>query len=398
LQALVGFVECEGDTPEGAMPSSITLNDRFGSSIECRIERVAKLPLTESGTVDITRLLSDTSQERRVRKDPETPTEIALVKIWRDLLQVTDIGTEDNFFELGGDSLLAVQLVAAIGKAFGTKVPASAVFHAPTIAKLAAQLGGEPRTSDWFSLVPIRTAGSKPALFVVQSVSWNLVRHLDPDQPVYVLNYGVGAKSTKDMLKLPNSLLELAVQYVKEMLAVQSSGPYFIIGHSGAGLIAYEIAQQLTKLGHRVGLLGLVDTFDSREQRRRSALARKMKLMMLVDMPLKDSAILIHRRIWGRLQAIAFKIFGDKSQVELATRSQHLCDAYIPESYQGHAVYWKCTRQSRLEPPSYDEEKWGALVNGGIEVHAVPCRHYEIMREPHVSAVAEVINRYCADA
>jgi thioesterase domain-containing protein len=52
----------------------------------------------------------------------------------------------------------------------------------------------------------------------------------------------------------------LAAHYIEELRTVQPNGPYFLIGYSWGGLVAYEIAQQLTANGEVVELVALVDT------------------------------------------------------------------------------------------------------------------------------------------
>ncbi|WP_162887039.1 phosphopantetheine-binding protein, partial [Pseudomonas syringae] len=42
---------------------------------------------------------------------PEGDTEMAIARIWQDLLQLEQVGRHDHFFELGGHSLLAVKLI-----------------------------------------------------------------------------------------------------------------------------------------------------------------------------------------------------------------------------------------------------------------------------------------------
>ncbi|MFE9694029.1 SDR family NAD(P)-dependent oxidoreductase [Micromonospora sp. NPDC005806] len=62
----------------------------------------------------------------------------AIAAVWRDNLGVDDIGVDDDFFELGGNSLVAVQLIAAMRKAVGVRLPMRSLFERPTIAELAA--------------------------------------------------------------------------------------------------------------------------------------------------------------------------------------------------------------------------------------------------------------------
>jgi aspartate racemase len=69
---------------------------------------------------------------------PATPTEIALAKIWSEVLGVKQIGLHDNFFELGGHSLLATKMVSRIRSAYPIDLTLVSLFENPTLAGLAA--------------------------------------------------------------------------------------------------------------------------------------------------------------------------------------------------------------------------------------------------------------------
>jgi acyl carrier protein len=53
----------------------------------------------------------------------------------------------DNFFLLGGSSFLGIQVIARVREKFGVEVPLRALFEAPTIADLSAQIA-QLRASD----------------------------------------------------------------------------------------------------------------------------------------------------------------------------------------------------------------------------------------------------------
>ena len=76
-------------------------------------------------------------REARPLTPPGTPTEVDLLRLWRQLLPVDRIGADDSFFELGGHSLLATRLMSRVRAAFGVEVPLRRLFEAPTISGLA---------------------------------------------------------------------------------------------------------------------------------------------------------------------------------------------------------------------------------------------------------------------
>ncbi|GKT26982.1 type I polyketide synthase [Acidovorax sp. SUPP3334] len=68
---------------------------------------------------------------------PDGDLEEALAEVWRDMLGMDRVGVHDNLFELGGDSLLAIQLLARVRKAYAVELHPASFFKAPTLSALA---------------------------------------------------------------------------------------------------------------------------------------------------------------------------------------------------------------------------------------------------------------------
>src|SRR5262249_20133564 len=104
---------------------------------------LSELPLTKNGKVDKRSLPApeDSGPEQPQLLAPRTQTESALVEIWRELLDRTEVSIKDNFFHIGGHSLLAMQMISRIVRDFGVELPVSAVFEYPTIEGLAELIG-----------------------------------------------------------------------------------------------------------------------------------------------------------------------------------------------------------------------------------------------------------------
>ncbi|MEH1016838.1 SDR family NAD(P)-dependent oxidoreductase [Micromonospora sp. CPCC 206060] len=71
---------------------------------------------------------------------PMTELEATIAQVWREGLGVDVVGVDDDFFALGGNSLVAVQLIAAMRKATGVRLPMRSLFETPTVAGLAARI------------------------------------------------------------------------------------------------------------------------------------------------------------------------------------------------------------------------------------------------------------------
>lgn len=84
--------------PDYMVPKQYVILDVFPTNSNGKVDR-ARLPEPEE-------YLTITSEF----KPAETRNQKILVEIWKDLLEVEDIGIQDNFFEYGGDSIKALQL------------------------------------------------------------------------------------------------------------------------------------------------------------------------------------------------------------------------------------------------------------------------------------------------
>ena len=125
--------------PEAMVPASVT--------------RLAAFPLTPNRKID-RKALPEPEVSRPV--PPQRPVIVSdrdgsisdqIAQIWRAILGVQTIAPEDNFFALGGHSLLAVQAHRYIKAALGrSDISITDIFRFPTLAGLAAHLGGAAET------------------------------------------------------------------------------------------------------------------------------------------------------------------------------------------------------------------------------------------------------------
>jgi amino acid adenylation domain-containing protein len=105
--------------------------------------RLQELPLTPNGKLD-RKALPAPERHAYVSREYEAPEgeiEVAIAGIWQELLGIECVGRHDHFFELGGHSLLAVRVIARMRQA-GLLAEVSALFGQPTLAALAAAVGG----------------------------------------------------------------------------------------------------------------------------------------------------------------------------------------------------------------------------------------------------------------
>ena len=185
-----------------------------------------------------------------------------LTIIWRRLFQRSCIGVEENFFDLGGDPPLAVKLFTEFAGISGREVAPMAIYQAPTIASLARLL----EQTDPIPLSPLvllKRGTESPPIFAAHGLGgtvmdlFHLIASLDFPNPIYGMQ-GIGL----DGISKPCESIEAVAQgYLDGIKQVQPNGPYFLIGYSFGGLVAFELAQRLVATGDSVRLLAMVDSY-----------------------------------------------------------------------------------------------------------------------------------------
>ncbi len=372
-----------------------------------------QLPMTPSGKVDRKSLPEPEISHGLSQKEshPISLIELELIGIWRHFFQRADIGRHDNFFALGGHSLLATRLAAEIDKLLGCKLPIAALFQSPTIESLAARLSNEDWVPKWSSLVPLQPEGSGDPLFFVHGLGGDLyenvglARLMPPDLPCFgVQAVGLDGKSEKHL-----TVEDMAAHYVKELIAFQSEGPFYLVGYSLGGLIAFEIAQQLHRVGRRVALLALLDTkpspgipwfYYALAMSVHISRGVKQHLRPLLELPFGQRFDYI-RRYWKWVIFLMFK--NNRHQGTVGATSVLYDPGAAPESSADH--YFAASRSYRLSRyagildmfVSEDSNLgwqlfWKRMAAGGTIFHRIPGQHTEMLSEPAISFLAKSLN------
>jgi len=95
---------------------------------------IQKIPLTPNGKIDRNALPEPEhsqalSGNAKTFVAPHTDNEKIIAEIWKEILNLDEIGIHDNFFELGGNSLQVVQLNWKLKEVFGKEIPIEIMFR-----------------------------------------------------------------------------------------------------------------------------------------------------------------------------------------------------------------------------------------------------------------------------
>lgn len=223
------------------------------------------LPLNSSGKIDRNAIRHDVTAASGVEKQPVesrslTDTEASLLQIWRRLLAIESVGLNDHFFTIGGDSLAAVRMILEAEASLGVVLTVQMVYEDPTLKQFASRIdrikhsdGGSAESSYVFQLAD--KGDGRPVFFsnvnlnIASGGKWNL------PCPLYSITYWAKGSGFLEV----DSLEELAAAHIAEIRKIQPEGPYRLAGFSFGGLIAFEIARQLTAQGETIESLFMVE-------------------------------------------------------------------------------------------------------------------------------------------
>ncbi|WP_434711740.1 non-ribosomal peptide synthase/polyketide synthase [Pseudomonas sp. D3-27] len=101
------------------------------------------LPLTPNGKLDRKALPGvETGATQNGYAPPASELEQQIADVWREVLEVEQVGRNDHFFERGGHSLLATQAISRLRKLTGYPLSLRDLFDHPRLSALAALMSG----------------------------------------------------------------------------------------------------------------------------------------------------------------------------------------------------------------------------------------------------------------
>ncbi|MCP4663173.1 MAG: AMP-binding protein, partial [bacterium] len=414
---LAAYLVAEGESAPAVTELRQTLKETLPEyMVPAAFVVIDALPLTPNGKVDRAALSRrDLPVPGQVGADlaPRDAVELELVRIWEELLGMRPLGIRSNFFELGGHSLLAVRLMARIRQQFGRDLPLTTLFQEDTVEHLAAVLRQEPNVMRRRALVAIQPQGSQPPWFFVHPAGGNVLcyrdlsHHLGPDQPLY----GLQVPDREGELFL-TTIEEMAEHYVAAVRELRTQGPYRLGGWSLGGLVALEMARQLSAQNQRVEALVLLDSVAPTARQHRPsetgdaalalAFARDLAGIFGVALPGSSADIEtfptaeeVLETLHETMQAAGLvppdlelsEIIRLFATFRINVRAM---ERYKAPVFSGRLVLFKARERLSRESETSDLG-WGELAKGGLEIHEVEGNHYSILRDPHVEELADCL-------
>lgn len=364
-------------------------------------------PLNTNGKIDRKQLpkpkIAEAGEVPLVQRD-RSELERRISDVWSQVLELTHVPVNQSFFTLGGTSALAFKAIGRIEKELGIDLPLQALYQAPTVEGLAASIG-RSFSADAPIVAKLRQGQpDQAALFCLFGVTLyqDLALALAEDRPVFGLHVPFRYVPGRD--RRP-SLREIGRRYLDLVQRYQAHGPYHLLGLCFGGMVAYEVARQLTALGETVATVTIVDAVlpdaiqvDQRKrwlgylvQAWREPIEFRRHLPKRLKRVYQRSRLRAYLQDWMPSRKLRHPIDLPVDGPEVMDQIDQLAaeTARVPT----RLLVVCATKEPRPEWASVaPDQGWGGRADV-LEICNIPSHHLGVLREPHVRILAEGVSR-----
>lgn len=258
-------------------------------------------------------------------------------------------------------------------------------------------------------VLPLREGESGATLFCVPPVgglSWGfhqLLTALPPDCNVY----GLQSRGLAGPEPLPASMAELSRDFADQVCRVQPQGPYFLLGWSLGGTVAYSVARELEARGHEVGLLASMDgspsfdpaSFDAEQGAWfyynivLDSFGYPQLLQQGEPEPEAGALAVIRRRPNLILSAWSDDQIRRLLQVILNNVAIARADVRPPGVLRCPALLFAATGTEEEPSTAEKAESWRAATHGPVEVVELDCKHQHMLLPEPMAVIGAALTR-----
>jgi thioesterase domain-containing protein len=263
----------------------------------------------------------------------------------------------------------------------------------------------------------------------------NMVRHLNPEQPVY----GIQSPAFYNIRPPFDDMTEMADYYLKAIRSIQAEPPYFLIGHSSGANIAYEMAIQLQNEQKEIPIIVFLDATAPIGEQEQIMNAFKDPNLIESDEAMFLTAWLVslaygqnltfsmedlkscnslgekYELIAGFLKGAGFipaNADNDMVKIVLQMIANHtIADTKYHErftpggadiKYKGQTVLMRCTEETVWQgfdiisqADTSESSGWEHFCSGPIDIVGIPdSNHITMIMEPCVKDIADSLQHY----
>ncbi|MFJ7185386.1 amino acid adenylation domain-containing protein [Lysinibacillus xylanilyticus] len=367
---------------------------------------IDKMPLTPSGKVDKEKLINMKS----VGKDKESiPArnylESVISEIWKETLKTEKIFVDDDFFEIGGTSLNIVEVTRKINEEIGVEINISDLVVNNSISKLAKFILELNNQIKFKNVFKINNSNSKQNIFIVHGAGGDILYYrklaklLEDKYSVY----GIQPKGLDGKEPFPRSYYEIIRDYIKEIRLIQNDGPYIIAGYCIGGIVSYDIVNVMELQGDKVVSLIEIDQEAFLREELYKSINRNKEIIGKIE-----KWRVMRKKDKGYTTEMFSKLMRKAKLVDGAKQREILGDSEKLKNYFGRELVIQSNYNSLgfVKSPILvikakgnnhallKEELWNKMSEGTLNFIETTGDHDSILDEPHVQAVANIIEDY----
>jgi amino acid adenylation domain-containing protein len=362
------------------------------------------MPLTANGKLDRNRLQEMAWEPQRathLRAAPQTQLEHKIAAIFCSVLGLEGVSVDEDFFDLGGDSLHAVIALMEIESSLGLTFSPYALFESATVRALAGQADSTKNRAPSRPIL-LNEKCDAPPLFMLSGI--HIYRELAKRLEGHCPAYGVFATSEFGALESATvryTVPALAREYVEIIRGKQARGPYRILGYSFAGIVAYEVAQQLLAAGEEVRYLAIIDA--ALPEWTQGWRYRVAQLRRATSVPPRALASYVSRRLReGRMPPRSeFARYQDDAKVGPLEQQRddvnnHAATEYMAtlKPFAGDVTMIASGVRLRNDPLKSPSGGWRPHI-ASLRIESIDADHFKMLSDdPYVSQLAEILVRH----
>ena len=420
---ILAWVVAENDCSPTASQLKTFLADRLPGFMQPdAISVIDAFPLNANGKIKVDALPEPGRKTTHVpelpAEAPDGPVETRLAAIWQELLGVEEISRHDDFFALGGHSLMALRMFSRITREFHKSLPLATLIQHPTIATLATLLvpaaSARPEarplpaqaSTPRGHLVTLAEGDGQPPLFCIHGGDGGVLFYRDlavlmpAGLPIHAIeSLALGGHGPVPVL----SIEETAAAYIDEILKVRATGPFRLAGYSYGGVVAHEMACQLSEAGHEVSFLGMFDTSSPTATSRAYSSTERLTVFWRENghLPLASrlgslaarvaDGIHTHTKVKAELKAAQATgpapAYSELRRVQVREENWRSMSSYQPRAFPGRITLFKTTHlDDKFERPA--DYGWSSAALSGLEIIPVTGHHLDLFAPDHVGNLA----------
>ena len=254
-------------------------------------------------------------------------------------------------------------------KKLGCTINLQDLYEARTINKLALKIPLSKKNK-YDIVVPLLTnLKTSKNIFIFHPVSGMVFcyNELVANWKLDFAIYGIQDPSIFSDKIIFSSLTQMAELYLQEIKHIQPTGPYYLLGYSYGGTLAYEIANLLHQQGDKVEFLGMIDGWEIFSEKQYDEFQFK-KLMKQYNESLSDNMIEVS---WQRMQLLLNHVPTKTNQDMLLFKASEMLAEYqhIDEEYNG----------------------WRQFNTGNIIVYSLDATHESIVNSNNMALIYNLV-------